>query len=241
MHLLLLHLLSEGVDAWAAGERPEAERTDPRDGREADAQPRVPAPDRELAHRPRLAVAVAGGLPGGPATFRSALDRMREYPSSSSPATPPRTTSGSRRSTRGCSPRSRPASTRAAGRSSAAGGSSRIATSRRRVVRAPRADLAGLLPGKIRADRDRRLQRRSVRAQRDAAPDPAQERHGLVRPHAPRTAREDPALPDLLVAVARRQPRVHVPLAARVLLARARTSGITSTSPSPSCPPAGSR
>jgi D-sedoheptulose 7-phosphate isomerase len=27
MHLLLLHLLSEGIDAWAAGERPEAERT----------------------------------------------------------------------------------------------------------------------------------------------------------------------------------------------------------------------
>jgi hypothetical protein len=27
MHLLLLHLLSEGIDAWAAGERPVPERT----------------------------------------------------------------------------------------------------------------------------------------------------------------------------------------------------------------------
>ena len=134
------------------------------------------------SHIDPLALAVAGGLPEVRATFRSALD-----PCASTELIFTCDSAAYYEWIEEIDPgmfdeiQSRVAEGR--WEIAAAGGSSRIATSPAASRScATDSSLAGLLPGKIWADRDRRLQRRSVRAQRDAAPDPAQERHGLVRP-----------------------------------------------------------
>ena len=88
-----------------------------------------------------------------------------------------------------------------------------------RVVRAPRPVLAALVPGGAGRHGHGGLQRRPVRAQRDAAPAPAPRGHGLVRVHAPGPAREAAAEPGLLVGVAGRVASPRDAPAARVLLA----------------------
>ena len=93
----------------------------------------------------------------------------------------------------------------------------------------------------VREDGDRRLQRRPLRSSRDAAPDPATSRHGLLRLHAARSARDAPARADLLVGVAGRLARAHLSGCRTSTARRARTSATTSTSRSPSCPTAGPR
>ena len=80
-----------------------------------------------------------------------------------------------------------------------------------------------------------RLQRRPVRAQRDAAPAPAPRRHGLVRVHAPWPAREAAAEPGLLVGVAGRLAGARRCACRTSTARRARTWATTSTSRSPSC------
>ena len=129
---------------------------------------RRPAHDRQRPHRPRLAVAVAGGLPGG----------ARDVPVGGRPdgrvpgvrlhlRLGARSTRGSRRSTRRCSSRSARASPRAAGRSSAAGGSSPTATSRPASRSCGRRSTAQrYLHEKFGGHRDDRRERRPVRPQR---------------------------------------------------------------------------
>ena len=206
--MLLLHLVIDQVDAWAAGEREDA-----------------PAHDRQRAHRPGVAVAVAGGLPGG-ARHLPVRDRpdgrvpglrlhLRLGRSSSS---------GSRRATRRSSSGSASASPRAAARSSAAGGSSRTATSRagesfvRQALYGQRylRETFGII-ATTGANVDSFGHNASIPQILRA------ERHRLVRLPAARARRrcelDEPAL---LVGVARRLARARLPDPARVLRAEGR-------------------
>ena len=154
------------------------------------------------------------------ATFRSALDRMNEYPEFIFT----------------CDSAAyyewieeiEPAmfeEIRAAGRRRSLGdrrwlvGRARLQHPGRRVVRPPGARVAALFPREVRPDRDRWLQRRPVRPQRDAASASPPGRHGQLRLHASRAARIPPAWPGLLVGIGRRVAGADVPPAARVLLA----------------------
>ncbi len=176
------------------------------------------APDRQRPPRSRLALAVAGGLPGGqgdlPLGARPA-GRVGRFPLHLEFGRALRVDRGQRpgdvRRDQGARRRGALVHRR---RLVGAGG---LQPAGRRIARPAGALRAALLQGEARRHRDRRLQRRQLRAQRDAAADPARVRHGRLRLHAPRAAREGPAGPALLVGGGRRLAGAGLPHPLRVL------------------------
>ena len=207
LHVFFLHVVIDQVDAWAAGERVKKR-----------------AHDRQRAHRPGVALAVAGGLPGGARHVP-----VRDRPDGGVPGLRLHlrlgrsSSSGSRRATRRCSSGSRRGSPRAASRSSAAGGSSRTATSRRgesfvrqalygqRYLR----ETFGII-ATTGANVDSFGHNASIPQIL------AQERRRLVRLPAARAGGERAREPALLVGVAGRLARARLPDPARVLRAEGR-------------------
>jgi hyaluronoglucosaminidase len=135
------------------------------------------------------------------ATFRSALDRMNEYPDFCICIQPAAIYEWVEQSDPAMFAEIQQRVAEGAGRSSAAGGSNPTATFPRRIVCAPGAVRAALLQREIWRDRQSRLQRRQLWPQRHAAADPQEERHALLRLYAPLAARERPARPPVLVGV----------------------------------------